>query len=70
MAKIRSPFVTKSKLMDDILLKPIEKLVADKLTIEEITSAKERGRNRDLEITVRELLAELEEQITQEGGNA
>jgi tetratricopeptide (TPR) repeat protein len=61
------PWVTKGQFYLDIFGKPIAE-ASTHLPPEVIESAQERGRNLDPMETARELLAELEAQIAEEGG--
>jgi hypothetical protein len=59
----RSPYVANSRWFDDVAGKQIEALSATLLP-EEVAAAQERGRTRDLEATMRDLLSELEDSPT------
>jgi tetratricopeptide (TPR) repeat protein len=54
----RYPLIAKSKWCQDLIERPLTSLTAS-LSPEVITAAQERGRKRDLDETVKELLAEL-----------
>jgi hypothetical protein len=63
------PFFKKNLLFHDVFGKPIGKAAAD-LPPDVVEATKERGRNRDLQTTVQELLMMLKAQIKEEGDNA